>query len=436
MRILTVCNLFPPYVLGGNELRLAEILEQLRTRHEVTTLTSETPPGLDVPERPWIHRTLLQSVPYPHPLGNQPLLFGRELMIGAINYATARRLIARKKPDVVYMSDTKRTFLGPAHAAQDAGVPLVWDITDKSLSSYRRRPAVRRWAPWSRLAGLSFEHAIAISRFIRDDLVAAQILPESATFINQGVDLSRFGVDAPRVSAGPARRLLYVGTLIPDKGLHVVLRALARLCVSGADYRLTVCGDSGDSAYKAKLMAFVVEHGLQNRVDFRGRVPSSDTPALYREHDAFVFSSLWPEPFATTPLEAMAAGCPVVGTPVGGQKDFFRHDVNCLTYAETSDFELAERIRGLADPSRRLRIALTALADVRERFDFSDYVRKIENVLTRAATRALPLPRDGTPEMRTYSFEDELSLRRGQPESPERRPKNEQVQHLDSGHLP
>jgi glycosyltransferase involved in cell wall biosynthesis len=409
MRILTVCNLFPPYVLGGNELRLAEILEQLRTRHEVIALTSAPPPDRMLPQLPWIRRQLVQSIPYPEPIGRRTLLLGRELVVSGFNYATARRLIAKARPDVVYMSDTKRTFLGPAHAAQDAGIPIVWDITDKSLSSYRRRSGVRRWTPWHRLEGLSFEHSIAISRYIRDSLVEAGLLPESAQFINQGVDLARFGVDAPRISAGPARRLLFVGSLISDKGLHVVLRALARLVQKGDDastgYRLTVVGDSGDQAYKARLAAFVAEQGLTTRVDFRGRIPSTETPSLYREHDAYIFSSIWPEPFATTPLEAMAAGCPVIGTPVGGQKDFFRHDENCLTYAETSDYELAERIRALGDPSRRLRLALCALSEVRQNFDFSDYVRKIESVLLHAATsRAHASTRKDPPEARPNSI--------------------------------
>jgi glycosyltransferase involved in cell wall biosynthesis len=391
MRILTVCNLFPPYVQGGNEIRLAEILEGLRARHDVAVLTSTVPRDKSVPTAKGVHRELTQSVPYPEPIRGRTLFLGRELAVNALNYATTRRLIADFKPDVVYMSDTKRTFLGPAHAAQQAGVRVVWDITDKSLGSYRRRADLRRWVPWSHLDGLSFDHSIAISRYIRDALVDMGLLPTSAQYINQGVDLTRFGVDAPRVSGGPARRLLYVGSLIPDKGLHVVLRALSRLTsqehsTSGGGYRLTVCGDSGDTAYKAKLAAFVEEHKLTDRVDFRGRVPVTETPTLYREHDAFIFSSLWPEPFATTPLEAMASGCPVIGTPVGGQKDFFRHEENCLTYAATSDFELAERVRSLADPARRLRLAVSALEEVRRDFDFSDYVRKIESVLVDAAS--------------------------------------------------
>lgn len=394
MRILSVCNLFPPYVLGGNEVRLREILERLRSQHEVRVLTSAPPADLDVPDEPWISRELVQAVPYPQPIADRKLYFARELVVSGLNHATTLRFIEAFTPDVVYMSDTKRTFLGPAHAARRAGIPLVWDITDLSLLAYQRREGLRRWAPWSRLDGLSFRHPVAVSRFIRDELIRQGILEASLAsgdsgFIRQGVDLSRFAVDEPHVNDGPAHRLLYVGTLIEDKGLHVVLSALDRLVrhepTGHPGYRLTVCGDSGDEAYKARVRSFVERRGLGERVTFRGRVPARETPTLYRTHDVFVFSSTWPEPFATTPLEAMASGCPVVGAPVGGQADFFRHDENCLTYDPNSDLELADRLRALADPARRRRIAARALTEVKAEFDMRDYVRRVEAVLLEAA---------------------------------------------------
>ncbi len=394
MRILSVCNLFPPYVLGGNEVRLREVLERLRSQHEVHVLTSAPPRDVEALAEPWITRELVQAVPYPHPITDRRLYLARELVVSALNYTTTLRVIDEFAPDVVYVSDTKRTFLGPAHAAQRSQLPLVWDITDLSLLAYKRRQGLRRWAPWSHLDGLSFRYPIAISRFIRDELIRHEVLEPVADddgYITQGVDLSRFAVDEPSVSDGPAHRVLFVGTLIEDKGAHVVLRALERLVrhepPGHPGYRLTVCGDSGDDAYKGRLRAFVESHGLGERVAFLGRVPPQEAAQLYRSHDAFVFSSIWPEPFATTPLEAMASGCPVVGTPVGGQIDFFRHDENCLTYRPDSDLELADRLRVLADPARRRRLAAHALAEVKAKFDVRDYVRRIEEILLEAAER-------------------------------------------------
>lgn len=397
MRVLAVCNLFPPYVLGGNEVRFREILERLRSQHDVRVLTSAPPADLSVPSEPWIARELVQAVPYPKPIGDQKFYFGRELVVSRINQAITARAIERFRPDVVYMSDTKRTFLGPAHAARRARVPVVWDITDLSLLAYKRREGLRRWPFSTGLGGLDFQYPLAISRFIRDELIRGgvldpRLLEGDSGFLRQGVDLERFGVEEPQISDGPAARLLYVGTLIEDKGLHVVLRALERLVrhepCGHPGFRLTVCGDSGDEAYKSQVRDFVRQRRLEDRVTFLGRVPTDRTPELYRSHDVFVFSSVWAEPFATTPLEAMASGCPVVGTPVGGQADFFRDGQNCLTYAPTSDLELADRLRALADPERRRRLAKEALAEVRAEFDFRQYVRRIEAVLLEAADQS------------------------------------------------
>lgn len=391
MRILGVCNLFPPYVLGGNELRLREVLEALRSRHEVKVLTSRPPPDLQVPEEEWIIRELVQIVPYPRPLPRRRFNLGRELAISLSNRTITSQVIAEHRPDVVYMSDTKRTFLGPAHAARAAGVPLVWDITDLSLLAYRRREAIRRHLPCMHLGGLSFRHPIAVSRFIRDALIDGGVLNPalkrgSSGILRQGVDVTRFCVAAPEIREGPARRLLFVGALIEDKGLHVVLRSLARLVQRDptTDYRLTVCGDSGDEAYKARLRAYVEAQRLQERVDFRGRVPSSETPRLYREHDVLIFASIWAEPFATTPLEAMASGCPVIGTVVGGQRDFFRHGENCLTYDPEDPEELGERVRALTDSGLRRKLAEQAQAEVAASLSLETYVHAIEKVLLEA----------------------------------------------------
>ncbi len=464
MRILAVCNLFPPYVSGGNEIRFRQILEALSERHEVRVLTSLAPREAGALPEPWIHRELEQSVAYPKPLTHQRLYYARELWTGHHNHRVAKRHIEEFAPDVVYVSDTKRTFLGPAHAARERRVPVVWDITDTSLASYLRRSVIRRATPWTSLRGLSFRHAIAISRYIRDTLVERGVLDVRATYINQGVDLSVFQNSPPAEEDRPFGKLLFVGTLIPQKGLHVVLRGLDRLVRNQASdgksgrtpsglrapgdsnhYRLTVCGDSGDTAYKEMIREFVRAQGLENNVDFLGRVHNSELPSLYRRHDAYVFSSIWPEPFATTPLEAMASGCPVIGTAVGGQRDFFRHDQNCLVYGAEDDRDLAEKVEMIAEPTRRRRIRDAALAEVHKDFSFPDYVRRVEVVLDRAVrTSALSSETRGrgpwsaawNPGKATAKPLDHvLALFRSEPNPPKRQPEYDDVQNFQEGYL-
>jgi glycosyltransferase involved in cell wall biosynthesis len=110
-------------------------------------------------------------------------------------------------------------------------------------------------------------------------------------------------------------------------------------------------------------------------------------PAVYRAHDALLFTSEWEEPFALTPLEAMSSGLPVIGTTTGGSQELFRHGENALTYQAGNASELAQRILELdADPNARGRIAATGHAEVRARYAESILMDQMEQYLLASAT--------------------------------------------------
>jgi glycosyltransferase involved in cell wall biosynthesis len=117
---------------------------------------------------------------------------------------------------------------------------------------------------------------------------------------------------APAVAAARARYglegpfLLYVGTLEPRKNLRTLLRAFACLA-EGDSAGLALAGPRGwlDESIVAEAAR------QRGRVRLLGPVPSDDLAALYAGATAFVFPSLY-EGFGLPPLEAMAAGTPVV----------------------------------------------------------------------------------------------------------------------------
>ena len=108
--------------------------------------------------------------------------------------------------------------------------------------------------------------------------------------------------------ASEAVRLLYVGRLIPLKGVGVLLSALAGL----SNVTLTVAGDGPEAE---RLAGLAGEYGMSVR--FHGNVAHEELPELYRAHDAFVLPSR-NEGMSNTVLEAMASGLPVIVTDVGG----------------------------------------------------------------------------------------------------------------------
>jgi glycogen synthase len=148
----------------------------------------------------------------------------------------------------------------------------------------------------------------------------------------------------------------------------------------------------GDAAYTAELKDFVTKNNLPVTFSSAGM---EEMPAIYRRHDALLFTSEWAEPFALTPLEAMASGLPVIGTTTGGSREIFRHRDNALTYTAGNAEELGERIIELATaPALRARIAETGRAEVRKNYSLPIIVDQIENYLreTLATWRAPGLP--------------------------------------------
>lgn len=115
---------------------------------------------------------------------------------------------------------------------------------------------------------------------------------------------------ARRTSEPPL--LLFVGRIVPQKGLHMLLRALSAV---QSPFRLVVAGVGPDLGRNQGLAA---ELGLQQRVNFVGWVNPEQRSAYYRQASVVVVPPAWPEPFGLVGIEAMSYAKPVVAFRVGG----------------------------------------------------------------------------------------------------------------------
>lgn len=137
--------------------------------------------------------------------------------------------------------------------------------------------------------------------------------------------IPQFGVDPVLFHPADARperpfTVGYFGRLVPEKGLHLVLDALAQL--PDPHWRLELVGGGPE---RDNLQAQAVDLGIADRVQFTALVPSVEMPARYQGLDAFVLPSLtqgnWKEQFGRVLIESMATGVPVVGSDSGAIPD-------------------------------------------------------------------------------------------------------------------
>ena len=403
MNILVLTNLYPPHYLGGYELICHAVVNNLRRRgHTVSILTSnhrvENPKG---EEDFAIERDLRIHGFYGHPWLGIRSLAGLELQ----NNRTLKGALDRHRPDLVYVWNMGGLSKSLLTTLERSRIPTVFYMSDHWIA---RGLAADVWMNWWNLPATGAKQIVRnVARFTGARSVLHRIIPTTAAgdlkfrriyfcskalrklTASAGFDVMHGAViycpvetkkftGTPKPVEAPCKNLLWVGRLAQDKGIFTALKAMKAL-PRDLDVRLNVFG-GGDAPYVKELTSFVEQHQLP--VTFK-HASMAEMPEVYRSHDALLFTSEWAEPFALTPIEAMASGLPVIGTTTGGSRELFRDRDNALTYNAGQPEELAERVQRLVDnPELRARIAATGQAEVRANYDESRIVDQIEAYLS------------------------------------------------------
>lgn len=125
---------------------------------------------------------------------------------------------------------------------------------------------------------------------------------------------------------GLLHRILFVGNLVPVKGILDLLNCLPRLKSVRDDWRLDIVGDGTE---REEYEATVRKLDLAEYVVFHGRKPKEAVAEFMRQSDFFVLPSHWDNSPCVI-VEAMASGLPIVATQVGGIPEFVSEDIGIL----------------------------------------------------------------------------------------------------------
>lgn len=448
MKILVVSNLYPPHHIGGYELGCRDVVERLRARgHSVRVLTSSFRCA-DRPETgPDVERTLhcvLKADDPPHDKRAESRKLLRAVstfqpdLVYFWNLAglslwlpfTARWHGCRT---AFFLSDTNfvswriaawlHRWAAPAPFSSFSSAGEGWDegvtkennnnpcgMADLTASSPRPSPSVGERAgarcipnrPLAALIRALFGETFLVrgwpviasqtchfcSDFLRQTAMKHGIpfAPRYSVVAHWGIEPDQFHV--PPRDRWPVKRLLYVGQMIPQKGVHTAIAAFAQVAQERGFENLTfsLAGGGMCPDYEAKLRALPERLGLAGRVQFLGQVPRAELPRIYAEHDVLVFPSEWDEPFAITPLEAIHCGLAVVGTTTGGSGELFRHRETAMTFSAGDAADCARAIRELcADRTLFESVSRNARREVREKHTLDAMVAQIEQSLLKLA---------------------------------------------------
>ena len=237
-------------------------------------------------------------------------------------------------------------------------MPVIIQAHGSDVTKYAK---LNRWMAWlTAFASKKADHLIVVS----DELAAILteqfgIQPDKITVSSCGIDVTHFK-PMPRKQAREQLNLpekytivLFVGSLVPHKGVDILLSAIARIVAHHSRVKLIVIGEG---PFLKQLKAQALDLAIDKIVHFVGRKSNDELPFWYSAADVFVLPSLR-EGTPLALLEALSCEVPVIVSRAGGMVRVIEDGKNGL-------------LTDIADPvdlERKLSLLL-ADSDMRQRF--------------------------------------------------------------------
>lgn len=423
MRILLCSNYY--YRRGGDctyLLALQQLLE--RHGHETAVFSMRHPQNLPCGQDDYFvdHLDYAELNRKKNPL-NAVRVLGRSIWSRQARRNIAR-LIADWKPDLAHFQNIHAyltpSILGPLEAA---GVPVVWTLHDYKLlcpndnffSNGRVceeckggrfwRCARNRCKKGSR--GASAVAALEAYVHRRLDLpkrVAALVAPSDflkAKFVEFGWSAEKIHVLPnflpelpPETGPAPDGHGLYLGTLLPTKGVDVLVRALAQ----APPHPFHILGDGVE---RPRLERLAAELGLADRVKFCGFLGGAELAREIEGAAYAVMPSVWYENGPYAAMELMARGKPVLASSIGGIPELIRDGETGLLFPPGDADGLAGRIESLLrDDHLGLDLGARAGRTVRDHCCAEGYYGKLLSLYEQAhgqVRRIMTQPGTGRP---------------------------------------
>jgi glycosyltransferase involved in cell wall biosynthesis len=391
---------FPPRIVGGLARHVNELARALAAAgHQVDVLTAHhpgAPPCERIDMGPGQVRVMRAG---PSPIN--PLDFVTD--IHQLNFALLERLLAEGGADydllhahdwlVAFAARTlrqgwSRPLVATIHATEAGRNQGIANALQGYIHSVEWLLSYDAW------------RVICCSRAMADEVIGGLRTPaDKVRVVPNGVDPERLrctdsaaelAAFRDRWAAPGERIVLFVGRLVREKGVEVLIDAMPEVLSHHPEAKFVVAGRGWHGHLRERAQG----KGLGHKIVFSGFLPEPDLPRLYAVAEVAAFPSLY-EPFGIVALEAMAAGVPVVTSDVGGFREVVRHEATGVHTWANNPHSLAWGIkRILSDPELAARLRRAGRREVQERFAWDSIAKQTlavyEEVLAGGPQACLP----------------------------------------------
>jgi glycogen synthase len=395
-RVLMLCWEYPPRIIGGLARVVWALSKELANAGwEVHVVTADHPGTVEheVDGKVFVHRVKTQTDTTP-----DFLTWVSRLNFGLLQHAIK---LQRKNPfSIIHAHDWMVTDAAWV-MKQGFGIPIVATVhATEAGRMHGIHTDLQRYIhqmEWR----LTFEawQVIVNSRHMRDELHGLFSLPlDKISIIPNGTDPYAFEFDFDSTKyrdsfAAPHERIiLYVGRLVTEKGVQVLLDAVPKVSAGYPNTKFLIVGTG---YYMDALRGQASYLGIQHQVQFLGYVRDDELRKLYKIADIVCIPSLY-EPFGIVALEGMAANVPVVTSDTGGLRDFVAHMVTgVLTYTGDSNSLAWGLLEILRNPDLANRLSQEAFKRVHEIYNWRVIAKQTSQTYDTVLTEANLIGADG-----------------------------------------
>lgn len=392
MRVLMLSWEYPPNIVGGLGRHVAELspalAQQQNVVHVVTPVSSVELASVSEENGVVVHRVFTPALDKPVNIYEQAVEANQTLAEYALQLA--------EPFDVIHVHDWLTSFAG-LYLQKAWHRPLVATIhaTERGRGQGHIANDLQQAIDKAERDLIEqASHIIVCSRYMSNEVQAFfHTPPQRLDVVFNGVNIAelRNGSTPDQLASFRAKYaaldepiVFAVARLVYQKGLHQLVAAAPRILAKCPRSRVIIAGKGPEADHLAQQAFYL---GVTDRVKFVGFISDKERNYFYRTAACAVFPSLY-EPFGIVALEAMALGCPVVVSDVGGLGEIVGHlDTGVTVYPNNAESVAWGVLHILTHPDQAHVYAANAYHSVEDLYNWSRIARLTTGVYRRVVEK-------------------------------------------------